>query len=302
MLLVCDLLSRRHLSIVSAEPDHGLDRIAQTIAASVRIDGRAELEVLFGALLAAVTPGGTIVPKTLDLLGHSTAQDAQIRLGDWVIDARNPTVTAFFRELAQHDVLGRLGVHAVRLLGCRTADTGPGRSTICALSDILGVEVYGTQHLLYDAHYDAHGFREAWRFLLVGASDLRRTTTASAVLPEAARWPRTLDIDALPAVALEPNAHWPIRVATPDAARQILGLIRRDAGAQMPGLLATPSCAIALPSAAADAYHVAHVLLDNGFLRFHPDGTDAPGVVYPVDDAPLLRRILDALPPAPFIR
>jgi hypothetical protein len=216
-----------------------------------------------------------------------------------VIDASSPTVTAFFRELADCDVLARLGIHAVRLLACKTAGSEQGRSTICALANILGVEVYGTNHLLYDAHYDEHGFRDIWKFLLVGSGDLRRTTDRAAIVPEAEPWPRTLDIDALPALPLGPHpGHWPRRIASRDAVRQILRLIRRDAGAQMPGLLAAPTCELALPSADPIAYHVAHVLLEGAFVRFHPDGVTAPGVVYPVDDTHALRRIVDELPAA----
>lgn len=61
----------------------------------------------------------------------------------------------------------------------------------------------------------------------------------------------------------------------------------------MPGLLTTPVCELALPSAVPGAYHIAHVLLDGAFLRFYPDGPTAPGVVYPIDDALALRRIID---------
>ncbi len=94
-------------------------------------------------------------------------------------------------------------------------------------------------------------------------------------------------------------APWPRRLATAAAARLILQLIRRDAGAQMPGLAASPSLELALPSATPGAFHLAHVLLDGAFLRFYPDGSDAPGVVYPVDDASELRRIMDGLPAPP---
>jgi len=298
-----ELLSRPHLTVISGEPDLELARLAALVRPSVRLDGRAELELLFGRLLMASDAGAPIAPKTLDFVGHATAATSQLRLGDWVLDAANSTVKAFFRELAEHDALARLGIHAVRLLACKTAETGQGRSTICALADILGVEVHGTSHLLYDAHYGEDGFRDEWEFLLVCASDLRRTTSEPCVVPAAAHWPRTLDVDALPAAPLGPRATpWPRRIAPAAAARQLLALIQRDAGAQLPGLLATPSCELALPSAVPGAYHVAQVLLDGSFLRFFPDGAAAPGVLYPVDDAHLLRRIVDELPGADVSR
>jgi hypothetical protein len=298
-----ELLARAQLSVVSAEPDHELERLAERITTSVRIGGRTELEAWFGRLLAARDGAEAIAPKTLDLLGHSTARTSLLRLGDWVIDAASPAVATWFRELAERRVLPRLGIHAVRLLGCKTAETGPGRATICALSDLLGVEVYGTNHLLHEGHYDEHGFRDIWGFLLVGARELRRTAGEHAVTRQADRGPRTLDLDALPAHPLGPQpARWPRRVVPPSAARQLLQLIRRDAGAPMPGLLATPSCELALLSAKPGAYHVVDVLFEGAFVRFYPDGVAAPGVAYPVDDAHALRRIVDGLAPSDVTR
>jgi hypothetical protein len=164
------------------------------------------------------------------------------------------------------------------------------------LADILGVEVHGTNHLLYDAHYDDGGFRDVWRFLLVGSRDLQATTGTPEVIPPAERWPRALDIDALPAVMLaQRTSPCPTRVATVSAARELLQLVRRDAGGRMAGLLATPMCELALPSVTAGAYHIAHVLLDGEFVRFYPDGDASPGVVYPVHNAYRLRRIVEGL-------
>ena len=288
-----ELLSRPHLSVVSAEPDHELDRIATRITASVRIGGRSELEALFARLLAVQGGAETIAPKTLDLLGHSAASTSQLRLGDWVIDAARPEVTAWVHALAADQVLPRLGIHAVRLLGCNTAGTEAARTTLCALSDILGVEVFGSNHLLYEIHYDEHGFRDIWEFMLVSARALRRIDRRLVAAAEAEPGPCTLDLDALPAYPLGPRADpWPRRIATAREARELLPLIRRDAGAPMPGLGGTPTCELALPSAVPGAYHLAHVLFDGAFVRFYPGGTAEPGVVYPVDDAPRLRRII----------
>src|SRR5262249_43053654 len=156
----------------------------------------------------------------------STASSGLLVLGDWVIDAARPAVSAFFRGLADADVLPRLQIDAVRLLGCRTADTAEGRTTILALSEILGVEVYGTAHLLYDAHYDANGFRTAWQFLLTSASELRSDANTRPFAPVRDPDPRRLDIDSLPAVSLgDRPAAWPRRIACPRTAREILELV-----------------------------------------------------------------------------
>jgi hypothetical protein len=296
MALYREQLSRSRLSMISAVRDHELDRIAQTIQPSHRIHGPTDLADVLEQLLATaggIEPNG---PKTLDLIGHSTSLASLLRLGDWVIDAESPCVTAFFRAVAKHDVLPRLGIRAVRLLACKTAGTVSGRSTLCALADILGVEVFGTNHLLYDAHYDGDGFRDIWRFMLVSSSDLKHAASESTT-PEAERGPYTLDIDALPALPLGTCAGlWPQRVATENAVREILPLIRRNAGAPMPGLIAIPSCELALPSAMRGVYHLMHVLFDGEFVRCFPDDIAVPGVVYPVDDPPRLRRIVGALP------
>jgi hypothetical protein len=295
MELYRELLSRPRLSAISAMCDGELDRIAQIIRPSVRIADRTDLEALVGRLLAAADAGAPVAPKTLDLIGHSTA--SLLRLGDWVLDGASMRVKAFFRGLAEHDVMPRLGIRALRLLACNTAGAGHGESTLRTLAGIAGIEVQGTTHLLHESHYDAGGFQVIWDFLLVSSKDLQRSTTTIAAMPEAARWPRTLDIDALPALRLGPHpAPWPQRLASASAMRQILALVRRNAGAQMPGLIAAPSCELALPSAMHGAYHLLHVLFEGAFVRCFPDGVGVPGVVYPVDDAPGLHRIVEELP------
>jgi hypothetical protein len=95
---------------------------------------------------------------------------------------------------------------------------------------------------------------------------------------------------------------WARRVASGDALRGILAVIRRDAGAPMPGPFASPDCELVLPSATPGAFRVLHVVFDGAFVRCFPDGLDAPGLIYPVEDAPGLRRIVGALPALDVIR
>ncbi len=290
------LLSQPHLSFITRHADYELSRIQDLIAYKVLVDGRGDFEEMLGRLLTCkVDPA----PKTLDLIGHSTPGQSLLLLGDWVIDVASATVTAFFRELADNEVLARLGVHSVRLLGCQTADTGLGRTTLCTLADILGVEVYGTRSLIYSAHYDADGFRDDCEHTLVCSSDVRRETPDAATQVVGDPYPRVLDIDALPSAPLIVRENpWPRRIASVDAARDILRLVRRNAGAQMPGLLATPSCEIALPAIKPSWYHLAQVLLDGEFVRVYPDGNRKPGIVFPVDDPLAFRTLVDHLPAA----
>jgi hypothetical protein len=290
-------LAQSRLSVISRHADYELARIQNMIEYKVLVEGRGDLEELLSCLLAEMTSDP--IPKTLDLIGHSTPGQQLLMLGDWVIDAAKPTVTAFFRGLADQEVLPRLGVYAIRLLGCQTADTSHGRATICMLSDILGLEVHGTRALIYSAHYSPRGFRAECEHSLVCASDLRPQRRETELYDVAERYPRSLDIDALPAAPLiMRNQPWPRRIASTAVAHDILRLVRRNAGAQMPGLLAAPSCEIALPAARPNWYHLAQVLLDGEFVRVYPDGDRQPGVVYPVEDPHALRRLVDELPVA----
>lgn len=288
------LLAQPHLSVFTRHADSELARIQELVEPKVLVEGRGDLEELFGRLLAGELPP---TPKTLDLIGHSTPDKALLALGDWVIDTASATVTAFFREIADLEVLPRLGVRAVRLLGCQTADTKESRATICKLSEILGIEVLGTRQLLYSAHYDVRGFRDESEHLLASSHDLQREPGEAIAPLQATPHPRHLDIDALPTSPLSIHQPaWPRRLASAEAARSILQLVRRTAGAEMPGLLAQPSCEIALPSTKPDWYHLLQLLLDGDFVRVYPDGPGKPGVVYPVDDSPALRALVARLP------
>lgn len=294
------LLQARHLTLITRASDSELARIHDLVAHKLLVDGRCELEVVLGTLLghAAKSPGGVLAgQRTLDLVGHSTPGKSLLMLGDWVIDTQSATVTAFFRELAELDVLPRLGVTAVRLLGCETATTRHGRATICTLSDILGIEVFGTRTLIYAAHYDRDGFSDDAEHALVSASDLVRDAMQSPHHDRMARYERVLDVDGLPAIALEQPCPWPRRVATAHAARTLLACVRRTGGVQMDGLLTAPSCEVVLPSNLAGHYHLVQVLLDGELVRVYPDGTGAAGVVYAVEDPHALRAIVERLPP-----
>lgn len=289
------LLIQPHLTIVSGEPDFDLRQIARIVTHSVTVDGRVELDVLLSRLMLEVERSPQVTPKTLDLIGHTRSSASLLSLGGWTINAADPATIALFRGLADREVLPRLGVHALRLLGCSSAVTLESQATIGTLADLLGIEVYGTNQLLSAAHYDAAGFRDGWSFLLVAASDMRRASAERAG-PVGDPHPHVLDLDALPAVVLGPPA-CPRRIASAEAARQILQLVRRREGARMPGLVTAPACELALPAATPGAYHIAHLLLDGAFLQFYPDGMATAGIAFPVADASALRRVVATLRP-----
>jgi hypothetical protein len=286
-----EVLGQPRLTVVSAEPDDGLSALARQLTHGVTADGPGALDRLFERLLAAVGRG-TVVPKTLDLIGHTRTSASLLTLGDWVIDGQAPDTLAWLDELAGREVLPRLGVHALRLLGCHTAGTAAARATIGTLAERLGLEVWGTTGLLHRAHYGPDGFLECWSFLLVSASELREAVPAPVPVPVVDLGPRVLDLGALAVVALgPPGGVCPRRVVDRVTATRIFSLVQRDGGARI-GSPAAPMCELALPAAGGDGYHVAHVLFDGAFVQVYPDGLTSPGVAFPVKDAGALRQIV----------
>lgn len=285
------LLACPRISILTSHPDAEVSRLQALLGDHLQADGRAALESLLGQLVHAVDDPPP-APKTLDLIGHSTP-DGLLRLGDWVLDGESSTVTAFFRGIADVDVLPRIGVTALRLLGCSTSVSTRARNTMRILAELLGLEIYGTTSPIYSLHYDESGFGHQWRFLLTAASESPKPAEDSPT-PVPSR--RTLDIDSLPLVALGATREWQRLLVSRDIARDVLELVDRTAGAQMPGLLAIPSAELALPSHRAGHCHLAEVVLDGHFLRVYPDGDSQPGIVYPVLAPQRLLSLLTGLP------
>jgi hypothetical protein len=276
----------RALSVITRDRDLEMARIQGQIAEHFLVEDRGDLEALMCRWLADGTRA-----TSLDLIGHSNSESLLV-LGTWTIDASKKSVCAFFRELADHDVLPRLGIDTVRLLGCQTAVTRQARATLGTLADILGVGVLGTTELVYSAHYDRGGFRAEHAHILAGA------TLAPARAPRLTgeRFRRVLDIDSLPVSPLATTpVGWPRRIATTAVAREILQLVRRADGAQMPGLLRTPDVELAVPATDSSWYYTLQVLLDGQFVRVFPDGLHNPGIVFPVSEPERLRALVSAL-------
>src|SRR2546423_3657393 len=126
------LLQHAHLSVVAPTLDPELARVHDVVQHKVVVSGREDLEAALCALLAA-SDAVPVSAKTLDLIGHA-GSDAPLVLGDWVIDADRAPTRAFLRELADLEVLPRLGVHSLRLLGCASGLGQRGRQTIVRLA------------------------------------------------------------------------------------------------------------------------------------------------------------------------
>lgn len=295
------LLSQPHLSVISmtdGSVDAELARIGEVLEHEVEVEGRGDLEALLGRLLhasAASAPEAPPTPKTLDLIGLSTPDRSLLVLGAWVIDMESKAVRAFFRELAELEVLPRLGITAVRLLGARTAETRPGRETITKLAELLGVEVLGTRGPLRATDYDARGLRDEAAQGLASSYDLKWQPGETIGSIDALPYGRMLDVDALPVSPLPAGAPWPVLVATHALARELLRLVRRAAGAAMPGMLTGPDCEIALPAPRPGGYYLVQVMFGGELVRVYPEGPRRPGVVYLVDDPAALRTLIERL-------
>ncbi len=285
------LPSGAQISLISSPCEGEVATIAAQLQTSAPIGGRGDLEGMLCELLAITTPA--IPPRrTLDLIGHSTP-DGLLRLGTWVIDGNKRSVTAFFRELADLDILGRIGVCAVRLLGCETATTALARSTICALSEILSLDVLGSRMMLGASHYTPLGFSTDCLHMLVPASELRGSCSRLPLL-DGDPYRRALDIAALAASPLTVK-RWPVAVTNAEQAREIVQLIRRNDGAYMPGVDVVPELEVGLPSMSRPGwYHSLQVVQDGSFVRVFPD-PGGPGVLFPVTDPARLQVLTRAL-------
>ncbi len=285
-----------HVSIITRSSEQSLLQIKNRINEVHRVDGRSDVEELLGTLLS--TAGDTPPPATLDLIGHSGARDAHLELGDWTIDAAQPSVAAFFRGLADQDVFRRLGITAIRLLGCETARTQAARSTLLALAEITGLDVLGTRTMTYAAHYDERGFATEHEYLLVSAAELREQGETITPVVRSEPWPRLLDVESLPTslLAALPAIAWPRAVASLDDAREILRLVDRNAGGEMPGLLATPMYELAMPAIESGRYWRAQILLDGAMLRVFPSERDA-GVCFATTEPAEVRELIARLSP-----
>ena len=136
-----------------------------------RISIIASLDALHTELTRLVEPRAH-GPRTLDLIGHSTRDHHLLRIGDTAIDMFRPSVVRIFAAIRAEELLPKLGISAVRLLGCSTALTPSGQRTIQRLARTLEVPVYGSTKALMHSHYTADGFNPKFEHVLVEASQL----------------------------------------------------------------------------------------------------------------------------------
>jgi hypothetical protein len=245
-----------HLSLTAANDRYGAEltrRIAPDHLLSCT-DREAVAERLL-AMSKQLAPS----PRVLDFVGM-TGADKLLTFHGRPLDTRIGRVRANHRELAEQGVISRLDVVGVRLIGCMSAVGEPARRTIAQLAEILDVEVTGTTELVTTSDFTETGF----------------------VAPPPRRWNSgtCLDLDNLTSGPLLDGA----RALTVAQAREVLATIRRDAGVELPGLLALPQSVLGLPRG--DHFHHLELLLDHELVR-------TGATVFPVDDPRAFRSILE---------
>jgi hypothetical protein len=104
---------------------------------------------------------------SLDLIGHSSRSSKLLVIGRDTIDLLDRRIEKFFVDLSKTDVLRRLGVQQIRLLGCQTGLTRSGQYAMRRLAAIFDMSVYGTLVPLRSEHYDASGLRLDCRHILL---------------------------------------------------------------------------------------------------------------------------------------
>jgi len=252
------VISPQLLTVLAAHDPHTAllaSRVDRLVTEVILFDDREH----FAARLVELARTLPLVERTLDLVGY-TGTDKLLVFHGRPMDTRIGRVRAYYRGLADQELMPRLGVTSVRLVGCTTAIGDPARRTLAMLSDILGVEVIGTTELVSAENFGPPGF----------------------LPPTPSLWPqgRLLDLDALPSAPVDGA-----RELSLTQARTLLALVRRDAGLELPGLLALPHDHLALP-AGTGAFHRLELLLDHEYVR-------AGSTVWPVDDPRALRSMLD---------
>ena len=154
------------ISVMSSAAEPVVIRSAVQSRITHRVNALAELRTVLDGLAAAPWT------RTLDLIGHSTREAKLLRLGTTVIDMCKPSVASWFEQLAADAVLDRLGVVAVRLLGCETAATPTSQLTIRLLASVLGMPVYGTRKIVLRSHYTDEGFDSRFTHVLIESTQL----------------------------------------------------------------------------------------------------------------------------------
>jgi hypothetical protein len=278
----CKKLRDPHLNVSASPADGELARALEIVGNEEPVEGldglRRVLDEL-GACRGRRVRGG----RTLDLIAHSDPARL-LRLGQSLIDPDDEGVRTFFERMAADQVLSRLYISELRLLGCETAMSSEGQAAIRTLTEILGIRVVGTTKLVYAAYFGEKGLKERYEPMLCDATSLPDLDE------ERARWPddpppapappfqpdaiETTPVDRLPSVA------WPRVGESADSrphseraadVRPLVDLVDGDDGRVMPRMLVRPRCEVLLGSGD-DGVRRVEILFDHELVRVRRAG------------------------------
>ena len=228
----------------------------------------------------------SLTESTLDLIGPSTGTGL-LQLGGTVIDSAAAPVLDLFARIGDEQLLQRLGIRELRLIGSRTAVEPAGQDTIKRLAHVLGVTVRGATSLVFRDHFREHGFDWDLDQHLVDERSLPARSTALWSDDTSAPRAREFAFDRITIVreSALPPVRWP-RFLIPRGfdIKSLSSQIRSGEGRSLPGLLAQPRCELLIPAGRLldeNRYRVVEVLFNWEAVRIL--GSDQPdGAVYPI--------------------
>lgn len=153
---------RFNLNVISEYTPGEISKIRGVLAIDRCVVVR-EGETLVDALSAYVTDfvkSGKPVPRfdNLDLIGHSRSRDGILKIGELALTSR--VAREQFLLLDDRGILDKLGILAIRLLGCRTASHPRGQRVVRTIRNYTQRNVFATRADLFAVHYDYEGL--AW--------------------------------------------------------------------------------------------------------------------------------------------
>jgi hypothetical protein len=229
---------------------------------------------------------------SLDLIGHSTGKECYLMLGGWTIDD-TPFTGQFFQDVRQD--LQRLGVSAVRLLGCSTAITQAGWAVMERIAGVLGdhVPVWGTLRTISAVDFGPAGY-DGGNLASTAGGPPDRAGPIAPPFPGDARREVPFAIDHLVAEdrATLPEARWPRVPVARERAPELVALVEAPFAWSLPGLLAEPLVELLVATDPPARVRRLHVLLGYEVLRVFAPGHESHGLLYRITEPARLERLL----------
>lgn len=269
-----------HLSHDS--PDDTLRAVQQHLTPRLhREDGRAGLLDAIRQIEGCEALGDEV---TLDLISHSSSSEQVLVFDGWLLQA-SEDLARFCKQL------GRLSrITKLRLLGCGTANSGPGCHAMNLLREMLGIpSVLGTTTLINTKNFPNQRF--------LG----HLSAQSQCATPQPYDW--TQYRLAAPPPLLPTHEKRALSASAAKARAKLQGqlevMLDLDRPHIAPGLLLEPLETYSVPLGDSGHTIALEVLLQHEYLRVRSSAED-PGVIYPLHRRTSLAPILDQKPTLPY--